>query len=108
MQTTSIPLKDINATQHAYTWLNNKVNNNSALLVHDLFDNWALLYLDTNHQAFLFDFELENAANYAKNEGYNTLYFVWWNQNVSSYALEISDQWKPIQNFERICIYQLT
>ncbi|MDG6223011.1 MAG: hypothetical protein QCH99_07120 [Candidatus Bathyarchaeota archaeon] len=108
MQTTSIPLQDIKGTQQAFHWLNNNMNNNSAVLIHDLFDNWALLYLNTNHQAYLFDFNLENAANYAKNEDYNTLYFVWWNPNSNQHDLKIPNQWQPIQNFERISIYQLT
>ncbi|WGM90376.1 MAG: hypothetical protein NUK63_04435 [Candidatus Bathyarchaeum tardum] len=107
MQTTSIPLQDIKGTQQAFNWLNNNMNNNSAVLIHDLFDNWAMLYLNTNHQAYLFDFNLENAANYTKNQGYNNLYFIWWNQNQTLHQLQIPNQWKPIQNYQRITIYQL-
>ncbi|MEJ2242050.1 MAG: hypothetical protein P8Y18_07910 [Candidatus Bathyarchaeota archaeon] len=108
MQTSSIPLQDISATQQAFNWLNSNMDNNSALLVHDAFDNWALLYLNSAHQGYLFDFNLQQATNYAKNQGYTNLYFIWWNQNITQYNIELSEQWTPIQNYERISIYQLT
>ena len=108
MQTTSIPLRDIEPTQKAYQWLNNNMNNNSALLVHDAFDNWAMLYLNTNHKGYLFDFNIEQAAKRATTEGYQTLYFVWWNQTIDWYQLQPQNNWTIIQQINRITIYNIT
>jgi hypothetical protein len=53
MQTTSIPLRDIEPVKKAYQWLNNNMDNNSALLVHDAFDTWTMLYLNQDHKGYL-------------------------------------------------------
>jgi hypothetical protein len=108
MQTTSIPLRDIEPLQKAYQWLNNNMNNNSALLVHDAFDNWAMLYLNINHKAYLFDFDIEQAAKRATTEGYQTHYFVWWNQTIDWYQLQPQNNWTIIQQYNRLTIYKIT
>ena len=108
MQTSSIPLRDIEPLQKAFQWLNNNMDNNSALLVHDAFDNWAMLYLNTNHKGYLFDFNIEQAAKRATTEGYQTLYFVWWNQTIDPYQLQPQNNWTIIQQYNRITIYKIT
>jgi hypothetical protein len=52
------------------------MNKNSTLLVHDAFDNWTMLYLQPNHQAYLFDFNLQTTANHAAKDGFETAYFI--------------------------------
>ena len=88
MQTTSIPLRDIESVQRAYSWLNNNMDNNSALLVNDAFDTWTMLYLNPNHKGYLFDFSIQKAEKSAIADGYQTLYFVWWNQSIEWYSLQ--------------------
>jgi hypothetical protein len=107
MQTTSIPLRDIEATKKAYQWLNNNMNNNSALLAHDTFDTWTMLYLKPNHKGYLFDFNIQQAAKRATTDGYQTIYFVWWNQTVEGQQLHPQDNWTKIQQFNRITIYRI-
>ncbi|MCW4021668.1 MAG: hypothetical protein NWF02_00690, partial [Candidatus Bathyarchaeota archaeon] len=70
MQSSSVPLQDTPGVIDSYEWLNANMDEDSSLLVADVFDMWTMLYLDENHQAFLFDHDLENAANYAINQGY--------------------------------------
>ncbi len=105
MQTSSVPLQDINGVIKAYDWLNNNMDPNSTLLVHDTFDFWTMRYLDQSHKAFLFDFDLEAASDHAINEGYVSAYFVWWNQDIGRYDLELSNDWISIQDYGRISIY---
>ncbi|MCK4885200.1 hypothetical protein KAS24_03920, partial [Candidatus Bathyarchaeota archaeon] len=107
MQTSSIPLQDTKAVTEAYTWLNNNMNKTSSLLVHDTFEFWTLLYLDQNHIAYLFDNNLQAALTSAQNEGYQSIYFVWWNQDIDWYNLELSNNWVSIQDYGRISIYQM-
>jgi hypothetical protein len=85
MQTTSIPHEDVESVKKAYQWLNQNMDNKSALLAHDAFDTWTMLYLDTNNKGYLFDFDVNQAAKQATNEGHQTLYFLWWNQTINWY-----------------------
>ena len=105
MQTSSIPLQDTEALTNAYQWLNNNMNENSTLLAHDTFEFWTLLYLDKNQVAYLFDKNLQEAKNQAQTDGYETIYFVWWNQDINRYDIKITNNWAPIQNYARISIY---
>ncbi|WNZ29532.1 MAG: hypothetical protein IAX21_01280 [Candidatus Bathyarchaeota archaeon] len=107
MQSSSVPLQDTQGVIDAYTWLNTNMDEDSSLLVHDVFDMWTMLYLDENYQAFLFDHDLENAAEYAFNEGYSSNYFVWWNQDISWYNLRVQDSWVSVYDSGRISVYQI-
>ena len=108
MQTTSIPLQDIESVQRAYSWLNNNMDNDSALLVHDAFDTWTMLYLNPNHKGYLFDFSVQEAEKSAIADGYQTLYFVWWNQSIEWYPLQPQNNWIRIQEYNRIDIYKIS
>lgn len=108
MQTSSIPLGDVEGVTRAFGWLNNNMETDSTLLVHDAFDNWAIMYLNQNHTAYLFDFNITIAKNQALNDGYQTAYFIWWNQNINWYNLTVPKNWIPIQNYGRISVYKTT
>jgi ABC-type nitrate/sulfonate/bicarbonate transport system substrate-binding protein len=88
MQTTSMPLRDIESVQKAYQWLNSNKDNNSAILAHDAFDTWTMLYLNSNHKGYLFDFNIQQAVKRAATDGYQKLYFGWWNQTIEWYQLQ--------------------
>ena len=60
---------------------------------------WTMLYLDQDNQAYLFDSDLEAAQNRATDDGYNSAYFVWWNEDIGWYGLRYSNDWTPV--FER-------
>jgi hypothetical protein len=107
MQSSSVPLRDTEGVIEAYKWLNSNMDSDSSLLVHDVFDFWTMLYLDQNHQAFLFDSDLEAASNRAANEGFNSLYFVWWNENIGWYNLQLSNDWVSVFDDDRISVYQM-
>ena len=108
MQTSSIPLRDTEPLIEAYEWLKNNMNTTSVLLVHDTFEFWTLLYLENSQVAYLFDHNLEDALNSAQNDGYQQIYFVWWNQDIKWYNIEIPNNMNPTQTFDRISIYQTT
>jgi hypothetical protein len=106
MQSSSIPLRDIEPVTEAYEWLNNNMNKDSSLLVHDTFEFWTLLYLKRSHSAILFDNNLQVALDYAQSKGYQTIYIIWWNQDIGGYNLDLTEDWVSVQNYKRISIYE--
>jgi hypothetical protein len=107
MQSSSIPLRDTEGTIEAYKWLNSNMDGDSSLLVHDVFEFWTMLYLDQNYRAFLFDWDLEAAANRAVAEGFDVAYFVWWNEDIGWYNLRWSNGWVSVFDSGRISVYQI-
>ena len=108
MQTSSIPLQDTEGVIEAYKWLNNNMNQTSSLLVHDTLEFWTLLYLNKNHVAYLFDSNIEAAINSAHTDGFQSIYIVWWNQDIDWYNLELSNNWISVYDYGRITVYQKT
>jgi hypothetical protein len=107
MQSSSVPLRDTEGVIEAYEWLNSNMDVDSSLLVHDVFDFWTMLYLDDNYRGFLFDSDLEAAADHAVAEGYDCAYFVWWNEDIGWYNLRLSDSWVSVFDSGRISVYQV-
>jgi hypothetical protein len=107
MQSSSVPLQDTEGTIEAFRWISNNMNGNSCLLVHDVFEFWTLLYLDQSYSAYIFDWDLDAAANHALNDGYESAYFVWWNQDIGWYNLRVSNDWVSVQDFGRISVYKI-
>jgi len=77
MQSSSVPLRDTEDTIKAFEWLNTNMNNESSLLVHDVFEFWTLLYLKEDHTAIIFDNNVEAASNLAVENGFKTAYMIW-------------------------------
>ena len=106
MQSSSIPLRDTESVIEAYEWLNNNMDQDSSLIVHDVFEFWTLLYLQQNHVAYLFDLNLEAATNRALTDGYTSIYTVWWNQDINGHNITLPNNWVPIHTSGRIRIYK--
>ena len=107
MQASSVPLRDTEGVIEAYSWLNNNMGVDSSLLVHDVFEFWTLLYLDQNHVAYVFDWDLEAAANSAVADGYECAYFVWWNEDIGWYNLRWSADWVSVFDSGRISVFRI-
>ena len=107
MQSSSVPIRDTEGVIEAYKWLNANMDSDSSLLVHDVFDFWTMLYLDNDHRGFLFDNDLGEVTNLAVAEGYDSVYFVWWNEDIGWYNLRLSNDWISVYNHDRISVYQI-
>jgi hypothetical protein len=107
MQSSSVPLRDTKGTIEAYDWLNSHMTDDSSLLVHDVFEFWTMLYLDEGHTAILFDSDLVAASNRAVEEGFESAYFVWWNQDIGWYNLRLLNDWVSVFDSGRISVYQM-
>ena len=107
MQSSSVPLQDTEGTIKAFDWLNNNMNGDSSLLVHDVFMYWTQLYLDDSHCAIFFYTDFDRASEVALENGFTESYFVWWNEDIGWYTLRLSNDWVSVFDSGRISVYQM-
>lgn len=107
MQASSVPLRDVEGVTEAYVWLNSNMENDSSLIVHDVFEFWTLLYLDRNNVAYFFDSSLEAALTSAVDNGFEVVYLVWWNQDIGWHELELPNSCVSVYDSGRISVYKL-
>jgi hypothetical protein len=106
MQSSSVPLQDTEGTVKAIEWLNEHMTDDSAVLVHDVFFYWTELYLYKDCIAVFFTSNLEAALNLALKNGFNSLYFVWWNENIGWYGLTVPSSFVSVFESGRISIFE--
>jgi hypothetical protein len=94
----TVSLSDCQATVNALNWAKSNMNNDSRLLVHDVFYGWASLTLSRDQ---LLPYGYANPASYAQslveNGSTDQLYLIWWvngsgwdgQPNVSSVFTEV-------------------
>jgi hypothetical protein len=107
MQSSSVPLQDTEGTVKAIEWLNEHMTDGSAVLVHDVFFYWNELYLDEDHIAVLFTDNLEAASSLALENGFSSVYFVWWNENIGWYGLTVPSDFVSVFESGRISVFQV-
>ncbi|PVX24847.1 MAG: hypothetical protein CW691_06280 [Candidatus Bathyarchaeum sp.] len=107
MQSSSVPICDTEGTVDAFEWLNTHMTNDSSLLVHDVFKFWTMLYLDQSYTAILFDNNLDEASKLAVQQGFESAYFVWWNQDIGWYNLQNSNDLVSVFDSGRISVFQV-
>jgi len=107
MQSSSVPLQDTEGTVKAIEWLNEHMTDGSAVLVHDVFFYWNELYLDEDHIAILFTDNLEAASSLALENGFSSVYFVWWNENIGWYGLTVPSDFVSVFESGRISVFQV-
>jgi len=105
MQSSSVPLQDTEGTVKAIEWLNGHVTDGSAVLVHDVFFYWTELYLDKNHVVILFTKNLEATLNVALENGYNSLYLIWWNEDIGWYGFRVPSNFVSLFESGRISVF---
>ena len=107
MQSSSVPVRDTEGVIEAFEWLNEHMTSDSSLLVHDVFEFWTMLYLEKSNTAIFFDNNLEEASNLAIENGFETAYFVWWNEDIGWYNLRLSNDYVSVFECGRISVYQM-
>ncbi|MFA5364136.1 MAG: hypothetical protein WC325_03030 [Candidatus Bathyarchaeia archaeon] len=107
MQSSSVPLQDTQGTIESFDWLNQHMVNNSAVLVHDVFNYWSQLYLDDDHSVILFNNNLAQASQFSSENGFTISYLVWWNQDIGWYNLDVPNNAVPVFDCGRISVFQL-
>ena len=106
MQSGAVPLQDTEGTVKVIEWLNGHMRDGSAVLVHDVFFFWTELYLDKDHVVIFFSINLEAALNLALENGFNSLYFIWWNEDIGWYGLTVPRDFVSVFESGRISVFE--
>lgn len=107
MYVNTIPLEDIGATMDAINWLNTHAGKGSSVLVHLAFRWWVVLNLSNSDPVvFYFTRDVESALDAALLRGFDSVYFIWWNQEIGWYNLSIPNHFRPVFASERISVFE--
>ena len=104
----TVPYQDVESVTQAVTWLDENMDDNSCALENHVFAPWDRLYLDKSHVTVAFWNDAELALDIAEDQGYDSVYFVWWNTDIGWYDVSVPSQFVPLKNFERISVYEFT
>jgi hypothetical protein len=103
----TIPLQDVEGTVESINWLNENMTSNSCVLVHHAFLPWTSIHLDEEYTIIYYVREVEKALNVALEEQeFNTVYIVWWNENIGWYDINIPEHFKQIFYSDRISVFK--
>jgi hypothetical protein len=101
----TVPLRDVGGTVDAMEWLN-RLDDDSGVLVHHAFLWWARLYLGKENMIVHFRMNVEAAFNVALGNGFNSVYLVWWNENISWYRLSVPKDFVAVFSSGRISVFE--
>jgi hypothetical protein len=104
--TPTVPLQDVDDTVEVIEWLNGRMNDDSCVLVQHVFLGWAKLYLDNEHTIVYFTADVEAALDTALEHGFDSVYSLWWNENVGLYGLTVPSYFSPVFESGRIAAFQ--
>ncbi len=110
----TVPLRDVESTIEAMNWLNENMNDDESVLVHQAFLWWTSLYLDPNHVVVYYQVNLEKAVETAEQYGFERIYLIWWNEpyltwldeSIDWYGFEIPKSFIPVANIDRISVFE--
>jgi len=106
MLSNTVPVQDVDGVVNAMKWLNKEMSDASALLAHDAFLSWSELHLDSKHVKVYFKNDIEGAMNTALEKGFDTVYFVWWNENIGWYDLNVPKDFVSVFSSGRITVFE--
>jgi hypothetical protein len=104
----SVPYQDVESVSQAVTWLEEHTADNSCVLVNRVFLYWGRLYLDNSRVTIEFWNDAGLALDDALDRGFDSVYFIWWNQDVGWYNVSVPNQFASLEDFGRISVYEFT
>jgi len=102
----TVPLQDVKGVIEAMEWLNGHMNDGSVVLVHHALLAWASLYLDKKNVAIHYVRDVGAALNVALEHGFNSVYLVWWSENIGWYGLTVPKDFLSIFNSGRVSVFE--
>ncbi len=106
MQSTTVPLVDVDGTVRSMEWLNARMDGGSVLLAQDAFFPWARLYMDGGRSLVYFKSDVPGAVDLAVSLGFSRVYFVWWNENIGWYGLTVPAGFISVYSSGRISVFE--
>ncbi|MEM2780309.1 MAG: hypothetical protein QW791_05500 [Candidatus Bathyarchaeia archaeon] len=103
----SVPLSDCEDVIKALSWMENNVERDGVLLVHDAFYGWALLYAD-GVEIVRYGYALpENAALAFSQDSYRRVYLIWWVSGEGWHGwASLPSTFKEAYRSGRIAVYE--
>ena len=101
----AVPYEDVKGVTLAMEWLNSNINNNSSIALQHAFLSWGEYGLDQSHEIVHFNSDVDLAVNTALENGFESVYFVWWNQPIGWYGILVPEYFAEVQDFGRISVY---
>jgi len=109
MQMNTVPLQDTEDTVEILDELNEVMSENSCLLVHNAFYNWAMMRLQGNktlvYYGVGFKAPLLQGLKLAEEKGFKTIYWIWWKPGLDWYGQEVPPEFQPYLQSGRITAY---
>ena len=102
----AVPYQDIDGTIHAMQWLKDHMHNNSCAVLQNAFATWARLYLENSQNIIAYINDVNLAVDLALQSNYQKIYFVCWNNNTVWYGTYVPENFKELQSFDRISVFE--
>jgi hypothetical protein len=101
----TVPYGDVDNVVMAMEWLNQYMEANSCVILHEAFLWWGKLYLDDSKIIIFFMNDIDSAVNIALSYGFNKVYFVWWNAPLGWYDITVPKSFNGLRDFGRITVF---
>jgi hypothetical protein len=101
----TVPYQDAEDVVVAMKWLDSNMDVSSCAILQHAFLEWGRLYLDESHSIVHFTIDLDAAVNTAFSNGFDNMFFVWWNAPIGWYGVSVPEYFARVANFGRISIY---
>ena len=102
----TVPLRDVEGTVKVMKWLDENMDNGSCVLVHSAFLDWARLNLDKNHTLVAYSNDAKGALIVATSQGFNSVYLVWWGENIGWYWFTVPSYFRLVFQSDRMAAFQ--
>jgi len=102
----TVPYQDVEGVEEAMRWLDASMNENDCVLLQHAFLFWGQLYLNRSHTIVHFVSDVDIAVETAYKHGYSGVFFVWWNEPIGWYGLNVPEGFIRVEDFGRISIYK--
>ena len=77
----------------------------SSVALQHAYVTWGQMRLDKSHEIVSFNSDDDLAVNTALEDGFESVFFVWWNQPIGWYGVVVPDYFVEVQDFGRISVY---
>jgi len=104
----SVPLSDCGDVVRALKRVNSSLGDRDVLLVHDAFQGWALLYLNSNSRTVCYGYDNpEDAALRSVREGSGRVFLVWWVSGEGWHGVEsLPSSFVEVYRSGRMALYE--
>jgi hypothetical protein len=102
----TVPYQDVDGVVEAMGWLNDNMKGDSCVVLQHAFLSWGKLYLDESCGIVHFENDVDSAVDVAFEHGFSRVFFVWWNQPIGWYGINVPTYFDRLHDFCRISVYE--